>query len=358
MNPGLFCGLLLLPPLLNGQGMGSGQRAVARASSKARTDIATPKVHFVDVAASAGLTAPNVYGGEKSKRFILEMTGNGVAIADFDNDGWRDLLFVNGTRLESGAKGPSLRLYLNNGDGTFRDASRGSGLSYNGWGQGVCAGDYDNDGLTDVLVTYYGHNVLYRNLGDGRFSDVTREVGLPVVGQRWSTACSFVDYDRDGSLDLFVSNYLAFDLRGASQAGESAFCFWKGLPVFCGPRGYPGGKNILYKNDGSGRFRDVSEEAGIALKGIHYGLGVVCSDFDGDGWQDIYVACDSTPSILYRNNRDGTFTEVAVAAGVAYGDAGQEEGSMGVAAADYDNDGLIDVVKSNFIDETWSGPPF
>jgi hypothetical protein len=345
----LFGGLAVTAVLL-AQGMGSGARAVARGSPKARIDRPNPKIEFRDIAATAGLTAANVYGGVAGKRFILEMTGNGVALFDADNDGHLDIFLVNGSRLEGPA--PASRLYRNRGDGTFEDISAGSGLTRTGWGQGVCAGDYDNDGLTDLLVTYYGWNVLYRNLGGGRFQDVTAKAGLPAQGQRWGAGCAFVDYDRDGRLDLAVSNYLEFDLKSASVPGSSPFCHWKGLRVFCGPRGFPGGQNWLYRNEGGGRFRDVSEKAGISLQGLHYNLGLAVADYDDDGWPDIYVACDSTPSILYRNNRDGTFTDIAVPAGVAYGSDGQELGGMGASAGDYDNDGRIDIVKTNFIDET------
>ncbi|MGH9674300.1 MAG: CRTAC1 family protein [Bryobacteraceae bacterium] len=332
------------------QGMGGAVKASPRASPKAAIELPAPRLDFRDVAASAGVTAANVYGGERKKKYILEMTGNGAAVFDADNDGWRDLLLVGGTRIE-GADGAT-RLYRNRGDGTFLDVTAQSGLGRGGWGQGVCAGDYDNDGLTDLLITYYGYNRLYRNLGKGRFADVTAESGLPVSGERWATGCAFTDFDRDGLLDLFVSNYLTFSLKGALAPGSSPFCFWKGLAVFCGPKGFPGGQNILYRNEGGRRFRDVSKQAGILASGVCYGLGVVVSGFDDDGWPDIYVACDSTPSLLYRNNRDSTFTEIAVASGAAYGDAGQEQGSMGVAAGDYDNDGRIDIVKTNFMDET------
>jgi hypothetical protein len=311
-----------------------------------------PPIDYRDIAARAGVTASNVYGGEAKKRYILEMTGNGAAVFDADGDGLLDLLFVNGTRLE-GSPATS-RLYRNRGSGSFEDITSRSGLTRSGWGQGVCAGDYDNDSHTDLLVTYYSTaNSLYRNLGGGRFRDVAREAGLlPAAAPRWSTGCAFLDYDLDGDLDLFVANYVTFDLAKAGVPGASPFCLWKGVPVFCGPRGFPSGTNTLLRNEGNGRFRDVSKESGIVLSGLHYGLGVTVSDFDDDGWPDIYVACDSTPGILYANLGDGTFEDIAVPAGTAYGGAGQEQGSMGVAAADYDNDGRIDIVKTNFMDET------
>jgi hypothetical protein len=334
--------------------MGGGHKAAARPSPKARLDLPSPKVDFRDVASVAGLTAANIYGGVRAKKYILEMTGNGAAVLDLNQDGRPDLFLVGGTRLEGLPPGENLasRLYLNQGDGTFRDATSGSGLGPPGWGQGVCAGDYDNDGLPDLLVTQYGHNILYRNLGGGRLEEVTGPMGLPTAGRRWGTGCAFLDYDRDGYLDLFVANYVQFDLEKALLPGANPNCFWKGLRVFCGPRGFPAGHSLLYHNNRGRSFTDVSQQAGIATAGLHYGLGVVSADFDDDGWPDIYVACDSTPSRLFRNNRDGTFTDIAVPRGAAYGPDGQEQGSMGVAAADYDNDGRFDLVRTNFIDET------
>ena len=330
--------------------MGGSVKAVPRASDKARIDLPAPKIEVSDVAQAWGIGASNTYGGVNTKKHILEMTGNGVAIFDFDNDGSRDVLLINGTRLDAQSPAPH-RLYRNLGSGGFQDASAGSGLTNRGWAQGVCAGDYDNDGFTDLFITYYGYNSLYRNTGKGTFAETTKHAGLPVAGQRWATGCAFVDYDRDGLLDVFVSNYVVFDLARAAAPGSSPYCFWKGLPVFCGPKGFASGKNALFRNTGTA-FVDVSKKAGVIVEDLHFGLGVVTSDFDNDGWQDIYVACDSTPSLLYRNNRDGTFTDVSVEAGTAYGDAGQEQGSMGVAAGDYDNDGRIDIVKTNFMHET------
>jgi hypothetical protein len=332
------------------QGMGGPGKAVARGSSKAAIDLPSPRVRSTDVAAASGIAHSDVHGGTRTNKYIVEMTGHGVAVIDFDNDGWRDLLFVNGTRLDASAAAPH-KLYRNLGEGRFTDVTEKSGLVNKGWGQGVCAGDIDNDGFVDLMITYYGHNVLYRNLGAGRFEDVTARYGLPVTGQRWATGCSMIDYDRDGLLDLFVSNYVGFDLRQAAAPGSNPFCFWRGLAVFCGPKGFPTGRNSLYRNHG-GNFSDVSRQAGILVDGLRYGLGVAAADYDNDGWPDIYVACDSTPGILYRNNRNGTFTDVAIESGSAYGDAGQELGSMGVAAGDYDNDGLIDIVKTNFMNET------
>ncbi|MBI1354442.1 MAG: CRTAC1 family protein [Acidobacteria bacterium] len=331
--------------------MGGG-RVLPRESPKAQVDRPTPAIRFQDVSAAWGLTRPNVYGGAASKKVILEMTGNGVGVIDVDNDGRRDLIFVNGTRLGEDDP-PGALLYHNLGDSRFQDATADSGLTRRGWGQGVCAGDYDNDGFTDLLVTYYGHNALYRNAGGKRFEETTAAAGLPVEGQAWGSGCAFFDSDRDGDLDLFVSNYVGFDLHEADRKGDSGNCSWRGLDVFCGPRGYPSGRNWLFENQGDGTFRDVSREAGILLEGeLHYGLGVVAEDFDDDGFPDVYVACDSTPSILYRNRGAGTFEDVSVVSGVAYGAEGQEEGSMGVSAGDFDRDGRFDLLVSNFIDET------
>jgi hypothetical protein len=334
--------------------MGSGVKSQARPSPKANVNVPTARLEFRDITASTGIAALNVYGGDKSKRYILEMNGNGAAIFDYDNDGWRDVFLPSGTRLDpsEGADKPTNRLYRNKGGGAFEDVTEAAGLVRTGWGQGACAGDFDNDGHTDLFVTYYGQNLLYRNRGDGRFDDVTEKAGLGAKWARWSTNCSFFDYDRDGLLDLFVTSYLAVDLKEIQPPGSTPYCAWRGLAVFCGPRGFPTGENLLFHNEGGGRFRDLTRRAGIALPDLHYNLGAVTADFNNDGWPDIHVASDSSPGILYRNNKDGTFTDVAVLAGVAYGDAGQEMGSMGTSAGDYDNDGLIDIVKTNFMDET------
>jgi hypothetical protein len=345
----ILFGLASLPVVAQGMG---GSKAAVRTPPKWKDGPEAPPVDFRDAAASFGITVSNVYGGEAKKRYILEMSGNGAAIVDLDNDAQPEVVLVNGTRLDAKAAGPAAYLHKNLGEGKFTDFTAESGLGAGGWNQGICAGDYDNDGHTDLLITGYGFNKLYRNRGGLKFAEVTRQAGLPVSGERWATSCAFLDFDRDGYLDLFISNYLGFDLKTASQPGASPFCFWKGLAVFCGPRGFPGGQNILYRNNRAGGFEDVSRKAGILIGGLHYGLGVVVSDFDSDGWPDIYVACDSTPGILYANNRNGTFTDIAVDAGAAYGDAGQEMGSMGVAAGDFDGDGRMDIVKTNFMDET------
>jgi hypothetical protein len=307
-------------------------------------------IRLIDVAATSGLTLPNTYGGKEKKSYILESTGNGVAIFDYDGDGANDILITNGTTLEGAGKGPprTLQLYHNDGHGKFSDVSRQAGFTIEGWAQGVCVGDYNNDGKPDVLVTYYGYNRLYKNLGNGKFADSTAEAHLPVTGIRFGAGCSFVDYDRDGWVDLFVANYADLDLSKTPKPGDSSSCIWKGIPVACGPQGLPLGHNVLYHNNRDGTFTDVSEPAGILKPGGRYGLGVVAGDFDNDGWPDIYVACDQTPNLLFHNRRDGTFDERGVEAGVAYNFDGQLQSGMGVAVADYNGDGLLDIAKTNF----------
>jgi len=308
------------------------------------------RVRLVDLAAESGLTRSNTSGGPEKKDYILETTGNGVAILDYDGDGLNDIFIVNGTTLAGPGQGPprTSQLYHNEGHGKFMEVSRDAGFTLEGWGQGVCVGDYNNDGKPDLLVTYYGYNRLYKNLGEGKFQDATAEARLPTAGVRYGAGCAFVDYDRDGWLDLFVSNYVDLNLTTTSKPGTNQFCEWKGLPVMCGPRGLPLGHNVLYHNNGDGTFSDVSATAGILKPGGRYGLGVAAADFDNDGWPDIYVACDMTPSLLYHNRKDGTFEEQAVAAGVAYNFDGQLQAGMGVAVADYNGDGFLDIAKTNF----------
>ena len=305
---------------------------------------APPAADFRNIAASAGLrhTFPN--GGAAVKQFIIETTGSGVALLDYDNDGRLDIFVVSG-------KGGSNRLYHNDGNDRFTDATEKMGLRSDGWGQGVCAGDYDNDGYTDLFVTYWGQNRLYRNIGGRRFEDVTAAAHLTQDRTRYNTGCAFLDYDNDGRLDLFVANYLKFDSATAPKPGENPYCWYRGLPVNCGPRGLPFDRNILYHANPDGTFTDVSEQSKIAEPSGHYSLGVLTGDFNGDGRPDIYVACDQTPSLLYVNQGDGTFTEEAVLRGVAYDENGRAMSGMGVAAADYDGDGWLDIFRSNFSDE-------
>jgi enediyne biosynthesis protein E4 len=310
----------------------------------------TFQVQFRDIATAAGLTAQNVYGGLDRKDFILETTGNGAAIFDYDGDGRNDIFIANGTRLDGTVTGPEAlpQLYRNEGGGRFKNVAAQSGFTKTGWAQGVCVGDYDNDGWPDLLVTHYGHNVLYRNRGNGTFEDVTEKAKLPVTGVRYGSGCSFVDYDRDGYLDLFIANYVDLDLNTTPRPGQGNFCVWKGIPVMCGPRGLPLAHNVLYHNNGNGTFTDVSESSGILKAGGRYGLGVVAADFDNDGWPDIYVACDMTPSLLFHNLHNGTFEERGAEAGVAFNADGALQAGMGIAVADYDGDGLLDIAKTNF----------
>jgi hypothetical protein len=308
---------------------------------------------FRNVAREAGLTAITIFGGTETNKYLLETTGCGVAVLDYDNDGWLDVFIVNGTVLEGFPRGdaPTSHLYRNQRDGTFRDVTAAAGLTQTGWGQGACAGDYDNDGHDDLFVTYWGQNRLYRNRGTGSFEDVTATAGVATMKPRWGAGCAFLDFDRDGRLDLFAANYIDFDLASA-PVPESGLCRYKGLPVACGPPGLPGGKNVLYRNTGKGSFEDVSEQSGITRASGTYGLGVSTLDFNDDGWVDVYVANDSNPSALYLNNKDGTFKDVGVSAGCAYSQDGKPQAGMGVAAGDYDRNGTIDLFKTNFAGDT------
>jgi hypothetical protein len=315
---------------------------------------ATSIVFFKDEAEKAHLVAKNVFGGVDTKKYIIETTGTGVAVFDYDNDGWPDIFIVNGTTLESvpGADAPTSHLYHNNHDGTFTDVTAKAGVSHSGWGQGVCVGDYDNDGFEDFYVTYYGKNVLYHNNGNGTFTDLSEKAGVAGTGGAWGSGCAFLDYDRDGKVDLFVATYVDFDVKTAPKPGERAECLWKGVPVMCGPRGLPWSPNILYHNRGDGTFGDVTKKAHIDKTNGHYALSASPFDYDDDGWPDIFVACDSTPSILYHNNKDGTFTDTAVSAGAAFNEDGKEQAGMGSTIGDYNGDGHLDIFKTNFSDDT------
>jgi hypothetical protein len=310
-------------------------------------------ITFLNVARESGLNAKTIFGGEHKNKYLLETTGCGVAFYDYDNDGWLDIFLVNGTRLEGFPAGsePTSHLFRNNRDGTFTDVTVKAGVGHSGWGQGVCIGDYDNDGWDDLFITYFGKNVLYHNNGDGTFTDVSQKAGVAGNGKRWNTGCAFVDYDRNGLLDLFVANYIDMDLATA-PVPESGPCLYKSVMVACGPPGLQGGKNILYHNNGDGTFKDVSESAGIFSANGTYGLGVLTADFDNDGWPDIYVADDSTASALYHNKKNGKFEDIAIEAGCALSPDGKPQAGMGVSAADYDMDGNLDIVKTNFAGDT------
>lgn len=340
-------GLLGAAPLA---GQGVSTRAV-RATPRGRPSGLPFHAKLTDIAKEAGLTAPTIYGGEKNKQYLLETIGCGVAFIDYDNDGWLDIFVLNGTRLE-GAPEATNHLYKNNRDGTFTDVTEKAGLKRTGWASAVCIGDYNNDGFEDLFVTYWGQNVLYRNNGDGTFTDVTKAAGLVEGKRRWSSGCSFLDYNRDGHLDLFVTSYVDFNPETTPKPGQNSYCTWKGVPVNCGPRGLAPGWHTLYRNNGDGTFTDVTAASGIAKSGGSYGMTVVGADFDNDGWPDIYVACDSTPSFLFRNNHDGTFTEIGLESGVALNEDGMEQAGMGVGIGDFDLDGNLDIFKTHFADDT------
>jgi hypothetical protein len=334
----------------------AGGGSVLKAATLQAPEAASPVV-FVDVAEQAGLTVPNVWGGVNSKKYIVEAKGSGVAFFDYDQDGWLDVYLTNGVRFPGeeplpDGKTPTQHLFKNNRDGTFTDVTEKAGLGRTGWGTGVCVGDYDNDGWDDLFCGYWGHNVLWHNNGDGTFTDVTKKAGLYEERVRWGSGCTWVDYDRDGFLDLFVCNYIELDIAKVPVPGQTGYCQWKGIPVMCGPRGLPAGMNILYHNNGDGTFTDVSEKAGILKPGPRYSISAVSYDFDNDGWPDIYVAVDSEPSILFHNNHDGTFEDIGVMAGVAYNEDGQEQAGMGIGVADYDMDGWFDIFKTHFQDDT------
>jgi enediyne biosynthesis protein E4 len=329
----------------------------------------TGGIVFTDITAAAGLSgAVNLSGRPDNKQLLLEEMGCGVALFDYDNDGWLDIFLVNGSSFEpsAGDRRPTSYLFRNNRDGTFTDVTAKAGLTHSGWGQACCVGDYDNDGFDDLFVTYWGRNVLYHNNGDGTFTDVSDSAGVAGSEGAWGAGCCFLDFDRDGHLDLFVASYLNFDPLKAPRPGESAYCRYNEIPVPCGPLGFAGGTNVLYRNRGDGTFANVSEASGIAQpRGPSsmivvsrnwrptgsYGMGAASADFDNDGWPDIYVACDTAPSLLYRNNHDGTFREVAVAAGCAFDESGAALAGMGVGVGDFDADGWLDIVRTNFSEQ-------
>ncbi len=333
-----------------------GQGAATRqVKPQARVKSTAPPfaARFVDVAEQAGLHAPVIYGEASHKDYILEAIGCGCAFVDYDNDGWVDLFILSGQRLTNTPPGTTNRLYKNNRDGTFTDVTRAAGLEHTGWACGVCVGDYNNDGWEDLFVTYWGQNKLYRNNGDGTFTDITKEAGLLYEGKtRWGAGCSFTDYNRDGHLDLFVSNYIDFSLESVPKPGANVNCNFRNIPVNCGPRGLPYGRHWLYRNNGDGTFTDVSDAAGISKVKESYGMTVVAADLDDDGWPDIYVACDSVPSVLFMNNHDGTFREEGLLRGVALSNDGVEQAGMGVGVGNYGLDGRLDLFKTHFTDDT------
>ncbi len=337
-----------------GQVSGSASRGV-RAQPRGKPSGIPFLAQFTDVAASAGLTHPVIYGGTDRADYILEATGCGVAFFDYDNDGWLDIFVLNGSRLDAGAVPPGTtnRLYKNNRDGTFTDVTEKAGLVRHGWAAGVTIGDYNNDGHEDIFITYYGQNVLYRNNGDGTFTDVTKAAGLLHEGVRWGSGCTFIDYDRDGHLDLFVGNYVDFDVAKVGRPGANRGCTYQTFPVFCGPRGLVAPRQYMYRNNGDGTFRDATETAFGLLEGRNsFAMTAVAADFDNDGWPDIFVACDSTPSFFFHNRHNGTFHDDALERDIALAENGQVQAGMGVAVGDFNLDGHLDLFKTHFAEDT------
>jgi enediyne biosynthesis protein E4 len=306
-------------------------------------------VRFVDVTEKTGIRFKHTSAPEK--KYIVESMSGGVALFDYDRDGWLDIYITNSLTVETVNNPRSSRsaLYHNNGDGTFTDVTEKSGLAYPGWAMGVTTGDYDADGWPDVYVTCLGPNHLYHNNGDGTFTDVTQKTG--VDDARWSTGAAFGDYDNDGNIDLFVANYVDFHLKDLPEFGKGKFCQYRGTPVQCGPRGLPGAGDSLFHNNGDGSFTEVSKKAGVSDPDGRFGMSALWTDLDGDGWMDLYVANDSGPNFLYKNNRDGTFKEIGLLSGCAVREDGSEQGSMGIAIGDYNHDGLLDIFIANFSDE-------
>ena len=340
--------LLTLSSHAAGQGMISGS---ARPLPRTKPSGRPWPVSFTDVATQAGLTTKFTSGNETKKKFVIEANGSGVAFLDFDNDGRLDVFLVNGSRLEGFPAGqaPTNKLYRNTGQGRFVDVTKQAHMDRSGWGNGVCAGDVNNDGFLDLYVTYYGPNAMFRNNGDGTFTDDTQRSGTAGPANEWSTGCTFIDYDRDGHLDLLVTSYLQFDPHSTPLPGQFPYCYWKGSPVYCGPRGLPFGRLTLYHNRGDGTFEDVSLASGVRAVKNFYAFTAITADLDSDGWPDLYIASDSTPSIFLQNRHDGTFRDIATECGLAYNDNGSEQAGMGLAVADFDNDGRLDVTKTNFI---------
>lgn len=332
-------------------GQGVASRGV-KAQPRGRPSGLPFHARFTDIAQQAGLRHSSIYGPLDRSNYIIETVGCGVAFFDYDNDGWMDLLVLSGTRLEAAPPGASNRLYRNNRNGTFRDVTEEAGLLRTGWAGSVTIGDYNNDGFEDLFITYWGQNVLYRNNGDGTFTDVTSQAGLLDEKTAWGAGCTFLDFDRDGHLDLFVANYLEFDLGTTPKPGENSNCNWKGVPVMCGPRGMKPARHKLFRNNGDGTFTDVSEKSGIGAASGSFAMTAVAADFNNDGWPDIYVACDSTPSFLFANQHDGTFLEEGLERGVALNEDGIEQAGMGLGIGDYNNDGQLDILKTHFADDT------
>ena len=340
---------LMGAPAMRGQGVASRGLHAAPRNKPSGLPFGS---RLTDISKAAGLVKPAICGGVGRKDYIVEVVGCGVAFIDYDNDGWMDLFILSGSRLDGSAPDATNRLYRNNRDGTFTEVTAEAGLVRHGWATGVTVGDYNNDGYEDIFITYWGQNVLYRNNRNGTFTDVTKAAGLTNTSREWGSGCTWVDYDRDGHLDLFVAHYIDFDLAKTPKAGASANCNWKGIPVSCGPLGLPTAQPRLYHNNRDGTFTEVSAQSGVASVTGSYGLTAVTADLDNDGWPDIYMAGDSTPSCLFHNRKDGTFREEAILRGIALSEEGVEQAGMGVAFGDYNLDGNTDILKTNFADDT------
>lgn len=342
---------LLALPAARLLGQGVATRGV-RAAPRGKPSGLPFNAKFTDVAQQAGLKEIVVAGHSDRCDYIVETMSCGCAFVDYDNDGWLDIVVLTGSRFGDAPADASIRLYKNNRDGSFSDVTKAAGLFRTGYYYGVTVGDYNNDGHEDLFITGWGQNILFHNNGDGTFTDVTKSAGLLNAKPRWGTGCTWVDYDRDGRLDLFVSNYVAFDYKSVPRTGESGSCNYKGVLVNCGPRGLAHSYHSLYHNNGDGTFTDVTEKAGISKADPGYGLTATAADFDNDGWPDIYVACDSTPSLLFRNNHDGTFSEQGLDNGVSLSDDGMLQAGMGLGIGDFKLDGNLHIFKTHFAEDT------
>jgi len=321
--------------------------------------VAGAPIVFTEVAQKAGLTTFHHKMGTPEKQYILETPGSGVALLDYDNDGWLDIYLVNGSTYDAvrgKEKPPRAALFHNNHDGTFTDVTDKAGVANERWGFGVAVGDYDNDGWPDIYVSNYGKNRLYHNNHDGTFTDVAEKAGVALGG--WSTGVTFGDYDGDGKLDIFVAGYVHFDIDNPPAPGSAvtqfSFCQYRGKPVMCGPRGLKGEPDHLFRNNGDGTFTDVSEKAGVSDPNGYYGFTAIFADVNGDGKPDLLVANDSTPRYVYINKGDGTFEDASYPSGIAVNENGREQASMGMAVGDYKNDGKLDLVVTNFSDDYYT----